>query len=134
MGTTKAKEALIFGKKMTATELLGCGFLKSVTDPERADDAAKRSPSRTMPPSSARSSRTSMVRPSRSRTLTAADQLETLDPDSVLVTKQLINAATAPEHHAANLREIFAGIERFESGKPQRQFAAIANKTFKHKL
>lgn len=52
----------------------------------------------------------------------------------MLVTKKLINEATANEHHAANIREIFAGIERFESGTPQRQFAAIANKTFKHKL
>lgn len=30
MGAARAKEALIFGKKMTAQELLSCGFLKSV--------------------------------------------------------------------------------------------------------
>ena len=30
MGVAKAKEALMFAKKMTADELLACGFVKQV--------------------------------------------------------------------------------------------------------
>ena len=33
-----------------------------------------------------------------------------------------------------NAREIFAAAERFATGMPQVQFAAIANKSIRHKL
>jgi Delta3-Delta2-enoyl-CoA isomerase len=59
--------------------------------------------------------------------------LAELNKDSLKLTKQLIRESL-PSSDAANVKEIFAGADRFGSGDPLIQFAKMANKEKKHKL
>jgi len=109
MGIKAAKEALILGKKLGTAELMANGFLNKVF------------------PSTDQASFINLV-------LTyLQEKFADLDSDSVLITKQLIQA-NLPDPHGPNLREVFAGVERLETGKPMEKFNRLANKTFRHKL
>jgi len=109
MGIKAAKEALLFGKKLGTAELMANGFLNKVFP---ATDQA------------------SFI---NDVVTYLQEKYSTLDSDSVLITKKLINA-TLPDPSGANIREVFAGVERFETGKPIEKFARLANKTLRHKL
>jgi len=109
MGIAKANEALIMGKKLGTAELLQNGFINKVF-PQQADSAFL------------------------SSVITyLSDKFADLDRESCLLTKQLIKQ-TLPDPDPSNIREIFAGAERFATGKPQAQFARIAAKEKRHKL
>ncbi|KAM0753348.1 ClpP/crotonase [Meredithblackwellia eburnea MCA 4105] len=109
MGIAKANEALIMGKKLTAPELQANGFLNKVF-PQSSDATFLRSVLQYL-----------------------KEQFEDLDQEAVVITKQLIKA-TLPDPEPSNVREIFAGALRVETGKPQAQFARMAAKTKRHKL
>ncbi|KAI0326567.1 ClpP/crotonase [Cubamyces sp. BRFM 1775] len=112
MGTAKANEVLIWGKKMDAQELLKCGFINQIL------------PQQTVPEFQA------AVRK------LVLERLEHSDPVSLLTIKRLIKAGLKDQHNfdAVNLRESYVLAERFASGVPVERLQKIARKELKHKL
>ncbi|KAF7967687.1 hypothetical protein HWV62_33381 [Athelia sp. TMB] len=112
MGLAKANEALIWGKKIEADDLLKCGFLNKilVAQPVEEFHAAVRA--------------------------VLLSELQGLDPTALLVVKRLLKAGLADKNDpdAVNLRESYAQAERFASGIPGERFRKIAAKEIKHKL
>ncbi|KAL5490488.1 hypothetical protein ACEPAI_5321 [Sanghuangporus weigelae] len=112
MGLSKANEALIFGKKIEAEELLACGFVKKIFPRQSCESfhAAVRKH--------------------------LEGQLEGLDPTAVLKIKELIQYGINEKNSkdGTNLRESFAQAERFASGVPMERFFKVATKEIKHKL
>jgi len=106
MGIAMANEALIMGKKLGAAELRANGFVNKIY-PQSSDTVFI----------------TSVLTHLRER---FADL-------KCLITKKLIKSSL-PDPDPANLREVFAGAERFASGRPQEEFAKMAAKTKRHKL
>jgi len=111
MGPAKAKEALIFGKKLTAQDLLACGFVNKIFDCKSEDFS-------------------NVVR------AYVQSELKDLDPEAILATKGLIQAAACDRSNpdAANMREAYVQARRFASGVPAERFAKIARKELRHKL
>jgi peroxisomal 3,2-trans-enoyl-CoA isomerase len=112
MGVARANDVLLWGKKMTADELLTSGFINHIFPQESTE---------------------TFHATIRKYIL---EQISVLDPDSLLTVKRLLRAATDEKNNpdAANMRESYAQAERFASGAPARQFARIARKEIKHKL
>lgn len=112
MGISKANEALIFGKKMEADELLACGFVNKIF-PKQSTEAFNVT-----------------VREYIS------NQLAGLDPSAVVKIKELIQYGINEKNSkdGTNLRESYAQAERFASGIPEKRFGMIARKEIKHKL
>ncbi|KAL8279210.1 hypothetical protein RQP46_008466 [Phenoliferia psychrophenolica] len=109
MGISKANEALIMGKRLGAPELLATGFFNHLF-PQSSDTVFM-----------------------RSVVTYLHEQFADNDHDAMLVTKRLIKA-TLPDPDPSNIREVFAGAERFVTGVPQAEFAKMAAKTKRHKL
>ncbi|KAF7793032.1 hypothetical protein EIP86_004137 [Pleurotus ostreatoroseus] len=112
MGVAKANEVLMFGKKMTAQELVDCGFVNKIF------------------PSQAPESFHAAVRKH------VHAELDSLEPTAVLGVKQLVKRAfqESNDPDAAIMRESYAQAERISSGIPAQRFAAIARKEIRHKL
>ncbi|KAJ7285887.1 ClpP/crotonase [Mycena rebaudengoi] len=117
MGLAKANEALIWGKKKDAQELLNCGFIQ-VPSPL----------AQILPQQSAESFHEAV------RAIVLED-MRGLDPTAILVVKRLIRAGLNEKNDpdAVNLRESYAQAERFASGVPLERFAMLARKEIKHK-
>ncbi|KAI5480566.1 peroxisomal 3,2-trans-enoyl-CoA isomerase [Pseudohyphozyma bogoriensis] len=109
MGLAKANEALIMGKKLTSAELLQANFVNEVF-PTSTDSVFLAKVVEYL-----------------------HDKFDHLDKEACQITKSLIRQ-TLPDPESTNIREIFAGVERFKTGKPQAEFAKFANKTKRHKL
>ncbi|TGZ80987.1 ClpP/crotonase [Ascodesmis nigricans] len=110
MGIAKANEALILSKRITAPELLQCGFVNKVFESEGEAFAKE-------------------VRE------WVDDQFgEHLNHGSMIKIKKLIVEGWERDLEAANVREAVGGVERFVDGIPQEQFLAIASGEKKHKL
>ncbi|THU78637.1 ClpP crotonase [Dendrothele bispora CBS 962.96] len=112
MGMAKANEALIWGKKQTAEQLLACGFVNEIF-PEQPVESFHE-----------------VVRKKLS------DELEGLDPAALLSVKKLLRAGLYEKNDpdAVNLRESYAQAERFASGIPSVRFGRIARREVRHKL
>ncbi|KLO07970.1 ClpP/crotonase [Schizopora paradoxa] len=112
MGIAKANEVLLFGKKMSAQELLDCGFVNKIFPSQSVDSfhAAVRKQ--------------------------LIEQLEGLDPTALLKVKHLIQFGINEKNSkdGTNLRESYAQAERFATGIPAKRFTLIAEKKIKHKL
>ncbi|KAF8585925.1 ClpP/crotonase [Ramaria rubella] len=112
MGISRANEALLFGKKLTAEDLEKARFINKI-----------------FPEQSVASFHANV----RSHLL---EELEGLDPRALLAMKNLIKAGmrekNAPE--AVNLRESYAQSERFAGGVPRVRFGMLARKEIRHKL
>lgn len=112
MGVAKANEVLMFGKKMTAQELLDCGFVNKIfpSQPAEAFHATVRAHIQA--------------------------ELDSLETSAVLRVKQLIKTGFAESNDpdASNMRESYAQAERIASGVPNQRFAMIARKEIRHKL
>ncbi|KAK0228493.1 ClpP/crotonase-like domain-containing protein [Armillaria fumosa] len=112
VGVAKANEALLWGKKQTAEELVRCGFINKIF------------------PSSSTDGFHAAVR----RHLQS--ELEGLDPTALLSVKKLLRAGLDEKNNpdAVNLRESYAQSERFASGIPAERFGQIARREIRHKL
>ncbi|KAF7294978.1 AA-permease domain-containing protein [Mycena indigotica] len=112
MGLAKANEALIWGKKKDAQELLQCGFINKIFPQQSVESFHK------------------AVR------ALVLDDMEGLDPSAIFEVKRLLKKGLDEKNSmdAVNLRESIAQAERFASGIPARQFIRIANKEIRHKL
>ncbi|KAK0503213.1 ClpP/crotonase-like domain-containing protein [Armillaria luteobubalina] len=112
MGVAKANEALLWGKKQTAEELVRCGFINKIF------------------PSSSVDGFHAAVRQH------LQSELEGLDPTALLSVKKLLRAGLDEKNNpdAVNLRESYAQSERFASGIPAERFGQIARREIRHKL
>lgn len=116
LGISKANEALLMSRRIPADELLQTGFVNKIfTQLEgRKDDDV------------------------RFRELVLAEIDERLGDhlvgESMTGIKQLIRRPELDVLEAQNAREVFAGLSRFMSGVPQREFMRIASGEKRHKL
>ncbi|KZS99290.1 ClpP/crotonase [Sistotremastrum niveocremeum HHB9708] len=112
LGVAKAKEALIFGRKIPAEELMRVGFLNKIIPAESDVDFKEKV---------------------RKHLLC---ELENLDWTAMLASKRLIKEGLDAKNSfdATNLRESYSQADRFASGIPSARFAQIARKELRHKL
>ncbi|KAF8327918.1 ClpP/crotonase [Cantharellus anzutake] len=123
MGFAKATEALVWGKKQSAEDLLAVGFVNKIFPPSAG-----------LPKSATLAERTlDLHRQVREYLL---DLLDPLDPRGVVETKQLIKDATNEQNNpdAANLRESSKTAELFVMGVPPKRFAEFARRERRHRL
>ena len=113
LGVSKANEALIMSKRITAPELERCGFVNEIFDTPKGDDAAF-----------------------RARVMHEVDERlgDHLLGDSLTGIKQLIRRPELDITDSQNVKEVFAGLERFVKGIPQEEFRKIASGEKRHKL
>lgn len=113
LGVSKANEALIMSKKITAEELLATGFVNKVFDCGKGEDERF-----------------------RGLVLKEIDERlgEHLIGDSLTGIKALIRKPERDILDAQNVAEVFAGHARFMSGVPQEEFRKIASGEKRHKL
>ncbi|QUC22306.1 uncharacterized protein UV8b_06547 [Ustilaginoidea virens] len=114
LGPAAAAEALLMSRRLEPQRLLQCGFANAVWDDvARGDDAAF-----------------------RARLLREVDDWlgERLNGESMLRIKKLLRRPDALAHDAQNVREVFAGLDRFVEGVPQAEFRKLASGEKRHKL
>ncbi|KAI9802023.1 MAG: hypothetical protein M1825_003079 [Sarcosagium campestre] len=110
LGVAKANEALIMSKRISAEELLQAGFVNKIF--EAGDSFA------------------SEVDKEVGERLIGGH----LNGESLLKIKGLIKATQRDRLDAANVREVFGGMERFNGGFPQEEFRKLASGEKRHKL
>ena len=112
LGISKANEALIMSKRITADELVQTGFVTKIFDTGK-DDAKF-----------------------RKQVMIEIDERlgNHLNQDSLLQVKALIRRPQREVLDRQNVAEIFGGLERFAAGIPQEEFRKIAAGEKKHKL
>ena len=113
LGISKANEALIMSKRITAEELLACGFVNKVF--ETGKDKQERFFAEVM-------------REVRER---LGDHL---NGESLVKVKDLIRKPERRVMDEQNVAEVFGLLERFTSGVPQEEFRKIASGEKRHKL
>ncbi|KAI1189822.1 ClpP/crotonase-like domain-containing protein [Nemania serpens] len=116
LGLAKANEALIMSRRIPADELLAAGYVNKIftCDDKKGggDDAFMR------------------------QVLAEVDERlgEHLDGGSLIGIKALIRAPEREILDRQNVAEVFAGLDRFVKGIPQREFQKIASGQKRHKL
>lgn len=113
MGISKANEALIMSKRITAEELLHVGFVNKIFDTKKGEDE-------------------------KFRELVFKEIDERLGThlvsDSLLKIKALIRKPDRDVMDAQGVAEVFGGLERFAAGIPQEEFRKLASGEKRHKL
>jgi peroxisomal 3,2-trans-enoyl-CoA isomerase len=113
LGISKANEALIMSKRITAEELLQVGFVNKIFDCKKGEDEKFRE----------------LVFQE------IEDKLGShLVSDSLTKIKALIRKPERETLDAQGVAEVFGGLERFMAGIPQGEFRKIASGQKKHKL
>jgi len=113
LGISKANEALIMSKRITAEELLQVGFVNKIFDTGKDDQ--ERFLGEVMKE--------------------IEDRLgDHLNSDSLLKVKALIRKPEREIMDQQNLAEVFSGLDRFAAGVPQEEFRKIASGEKRHKL
>ncbi|KAI0481702.1 ClpP/crotonase-like domain-containing protein [Xylaria cf. heliscus] len=113
LGISKANEALIMSKRITADELVATGYVNKIFPCEKGDDAA-------------------FMRQVRAE---LDDRLgDHLIGDSLTGIKALIRKPEREILDRQNVAEVFAGLDRFVRGIPQEEFRKIASGQKRHKL
>jgi Delta3-Delta2-enoyl-CoA isomerase len=113
LGISKANEALIMSKRITADELLATGYVNKIFPCEKGDDAGF-----------------------MKQVLQEVDDRlgEHLIGDSLTGIKALIRKPERDVLDKQNVAEVFAGLDRFLKGIPQQEFTKIATGQKRHKL
>ncbi|KZL67461.1 enoyl- hydratase isomerase [Colletotrichum incanum] len=113
LGISKANEALIMSKRISAEELLHSGFVNRIFDTGKGEDARF-----------------------RQLVLHEVDERlgEHLIGESLTGIKALIRRPEMDAMDRQNSLEVFAGLERFMKGVPQEEFRKIASGEKRHKL
>lgn len=113
LGISKANEALIMSKRITAEELLQVGFVNKIFNTGK--DEQERFLGEVLKE--------------------VEDRLgDHLNSDSLLKVKALIRKPEREIMDQQNLAEVFGGLERFAAGVPQEEFRKIASGEKRHKL
>ncbi|EKD16431.1 uncharacterized protein L3040_008532 [Drepanopeziza brunnea f. sp. 'multigermtubi'] len=113
LGISKANEALIMSKRITAKELLQVGFVNKIFDLEKGEEEKIRG----------------LVLEEIGNRLG-----DHLNGDSMTKIKALIRKPEIDAMDAQGVAEVFAGLERFNAGIPQKEFDKIASGQKRHKL
>jgi peroxisomal 3,2-trans-enoyl-CoA isomerase len=113
LGISKANEALIMSKRITASELLQVGFVNKIFEVGKGEDEKF----------------TKLVFEEIEERLG-----EHLIGDSLTKIKALIRKPERDLLDAQGVAEVFGGLERFSQGIPQGEFAKIASGQKRHKL
>jgi Delta3-Delta2-enoyl-CoA isomerase len=113
LGISKANEALIMSKRITAEELLQTGFVNRIFKVEKDEDAKF-----------------------LQLVLKEVDERlgEHLIGSSLTGIKALIRRPEMDTMDKLNVHEVFAGLERFTQNIPQQEFMKIATGQKRHKL
>ncbi|KAH8600674.1 d3,d2-enoyl-CoA isomerase-like protein [Bisporella sp. PMI_857] len=113
MGISKANEALIMSKRISASELLHVGFVNKTFEVKKGEDE-------------------------KFKALVLEEINERLGDhligDSLTKIKALIRKPERDVLDAQGVAEVFGGLERFMAGIPQEQFRKIASGEKRHKL
>jgi peroxisomal 3,2-trans-enoyl-CoA isomerase len=112
LGISKANEALIMSKRITAEELLHTGFVNKIIDTGK-DDAKFRE---------------EVINEINER------MGDHLNSDSMLKIKALIRKPGRDVLDRQGVEEVLGGVDRFVAGLPQREFMKIATGKKRHKL
>ncbi|RWA09875.1 hypothetical protein EKO27_g5240 [Xylaria grammica] len=113
LGISKANEALIMSKRISADELVATGYVNKIFACEKGDDAAFM----------------------RQVLHEVDDRLgEHLNGDSLTGIKALIRKPEREILDRQTVAEVFAGLDRFVKGIPQKEFQKIASGQKRHKL
>ena len=115
LGISKANEALIMSKRISAEELLHVGFVNRIFDAGWGDGQAEKF--------------LSMVLDEVKERLG-----DHLNADSLLKIKTLIRKPYNDVLEVQNMAEVMGGLDRFVAGVPQEEFSKIASRQKKHKL
>ncbi|KAJ3386830.1 hypothetical protein HDU92_002236 [Lobulomyces angularis] len=99
MGIAKASEAILFSKKLSASDLLECGFVNKVFPDLTFQTDVK----------------------AEIKNLT-----KNLSPNSVLVAKKILKSYFIKDEVRNISEEVTSLVKRFESGEPQKIFAQLA--------
>ena len=112
LGISKANEALIMSKRITAEELLQTGFVNKIFDTGKDSNKFQ------------------------SEVLKEINERlgDHLNSDSLIKIKALIRKPDMDIVDRQGLHEVLGGLERFISGVPQEEFRKIASGEKKHKL
>jgi len=113
LGISKANEALIMSKRITADELLQVGFVNRIFDCARGEDEKFRG--------------------------LVFEEIENrlgdhLNGESLTKIKALIRKPERDLLDAQGVAEVFGGLDRFKKGIPQEEFRKIASGEKRHKL
>ena len=115
LGISKANEALIMSKRITAPELLHTGFVNKIF----SIDVAKEGSDKFL----------------QAVLAEVDDRLgDHLNAESLLKIKALIRKPELELLDRQNVEEVFGGLERFVKGVPQEEFRKVASGEKKHKL
>ncbi|KAF1990101.1 peroxisomal d3,d2-enoyl-CoA isomeras-like protein [Aulographum hederae CBS 113979] len=114
LGISKANEALIMSKRITCQELVQTGFVNKVFDVGNPKDSDK----------------------FLEAVLKEVDERlgSHLNQDSLLGVKALIRRQDRDNMDIQGVHEVFAGLDRFVKGIPQKEFELVASGKKKHKL
>ncbi|KAL8841611.1 MAG: hypothetical protein Q9176_003233 [Flavoplaca citrina] len=113
LGISKANEALIMSKRITADELLHTGFVNKIF-PVKKGEEEKFLPE--------------VLKEVKER---LGDHLNS---ESLIKVKELIRKPDRERMDAQGVAEVLGGLERFVGGAPQQEFMKIATGQKKHKL
>ena len=113
LGISKANEALIMSKRITAEEMLQVGFVNKIF--HLAKDEQGRFLSEVLKEVGERLG-------------------DHLNSDSLVKVKALIRKPERDIMDAQNVAEVFGGLDRFTAGIPQEEFRKIASGEKRHKL
>ncbi|KAL8946609.1 MAG: hypothetical protein Q9183_007884, partial [Haloplaca sp. 2 TL-2023] len=113
LGISKANEALIMSKRITADEMLATGFVNKVFDVKKGEEE------KFLP---------QVMKEVQER---LGDHLNS---ESLVKVKELIRKPERERLDGQNVAEVMGGLERFASGVPQEEFRRIASGEKKHKL
>lgn len=113
LGVSKANEALIMSKKITAEELLQVGFVNKII--QTGKDEQEKFLNEVLKE--------------------VNDRLgDHLNSDSLLKMKALIKKPERDVMDTQTVAEVFGGLERFTAGVPQEEFRKLASGEKRHKL
>lgn len=113
LGISKANEALIMSKRITAKELLQVGFVNKIFQTEKNEQEKF-----------------------LNLVLKEVDERlgEHLNSDSLVKMKALIRKPERDIMDSQTVAEVFGGLERFTAGVPQEEFRKLASGEKRHKL
>jgi len=113
LGISKANEALIMSKKITANELLACGFVNKIFECGKNEDV-------------------------KFHKLVLEEIEDKMGPhlvgSSLTKIKALIRRPEREVMDAQTVAEVFGGLERFVAGIPQEEFRKIGSGEKRHRL
>lgn len=117
LGISKANEALIMSKRISAEEMAHVNFVNRIVDvgDPKAEDFSDKF---------------------LKEVLKEIDERlgDHLNADSLVKTKELIRRPMREKIDAQGLAEVLGGMERFMTGAPQEEFRKVASGEKKHKL